>query len=49
VIATGFGAYRHRRRRPVEVGEEEPSAAEPSSERFELPDDVLEVPSFLRD
>jgi cell division protein FtsZ len=49
VIATGFGPYRHRRRRPVEVGEEEPSAAEPSGERFELPDDVLEVPSFLRD
>jgi cell division protein FtsZ len=49
VIATGFGPYRHRRRRPVEVGEEEPSAAETSSERFELPDDVLEVPSFLRD
>jgi cell division protein FtsZ len=49
VIATGFGPYRQRRRRPVEVGEEEPSAAEPSGERFELPDDVLEVPSFLRD
>jgi cell division protein FtsZ len=49
VIATGFGPYRHRRRRPVEVGEEEPSASEPSGERFELPDDVLEVPSFLRD
>jgi cell division protein FtsZ len=50
VIATGFGPYRHRRRRPAEVGEEQPAAtAEPSGEGFELPDDVLEVPSFLRD
>ncbi len=49
VIATGFGPYRHRRRRPVEIGEEEPAPAEPTGERFELPDDVLEVPSFLRD
>ena len=50
VIATGFGPYRTRRRRPVEAKEEEPAEApEPGRERFELPDDVLEVPSFLRE
>jgi cell division protein FtsZ len=47
VIATGFGASARRRRR------REPSEAPiPSSERaggFEVPRDVLDVPSFLRD
>ncbi len=51
VIATGFGPYRHKRRRHIEIGEQEQVQApgEPSGEGFELPDDVLEVPSFLRD
>ncbi len=53
VIATGFGPHRSRRRRPAQVAEpeqlgaEEPQAAR--SEGFDVPDDVLEVPSFLRD
>jgi cell division protein FtsZ len=50
VIATGFGPQRRTRRRARdghEVAERAP--VETSRERFELPDDVLEVPSFLRD
>jgi cell division protein FtsZ len=54
VIATGFGPERYRRRRrereaqPVETenGEPRPRVEEGA---FELPDDVLEVPSFLRE
>ena len=52
VIATGFGPSRlRRRRRPEEQAEEgrEGEQREQPSERFELTDDVLEVPSFLRD
>ncbi len=53
VIATGFGPHRTRRRRPAEIPESEPAADEQpqpaASERFEVPDDILEVPSFLRD
>jgi cell division protein FtsZ len=50
VIATGFGPERYRRRRREERPAEEPAAVRPSAEdAFELPDDVLEVPSFLRD
>ena len=52
VIATGFGPSRlRRRRRPEEAAEErrEGEQREQPSERFELTDDVLEVPSFLRD
>ena len=52
VIATGFGPSRlRRRRRPDEASEEgrEREQREQPSERFELTDDVLEVPSFLRD
>jgi cell division protein FtsZ len=54
VIATGFGPERYRRRRR----EERPAAEDSTGERvrgpredgaFEVPDDVLEVPSFLRD
>ncbi len=48
VIATGFGPVRQRRRRREAASEPEPVRAE-SSEGFDLPDDVLEVPSFLRD
>jgi cell division protein FtsZ len=53
VIATGFGPHRSRRRRPAQVAEpEQLGAEEPQparSEGFDVPDDVLEVPSFLRD
>jgi cell division protein FtsZ len=52
VIATGFGPHRPRRRRAVEIEEAEPVRAEEqpaAAERFEVPDDILEVPSFLRD
>jgi cell division protein FtsZ len=52
VIATGFGPARIRRRRRTEESAEEGREGEqrePSSDRFELTDDVLEVPSFLRD
>ncbi len=52
VIATGFGAAAHRRRRRVEQPEEIAAASpagERERERFDVTDDVLEVPSFLRD
>src|SRR5690349_22454890 len=52
VIATGFGPARLRRRRrteePTQEGREGEQREQPS-ERFEITDDVLEVPSFLRD
>jgi cell division protein FtsZ len=50
VIATGFGAAGHRRRRRAVVPEETPSTqTEEQRERFEVSDEELEVPSFLRD
>jgi cell division protein FtsZ len=54
VIATGFGPSRIRRRRRTEEPAEETRAdaegqREAPAERFEVTDDVLEVPSFLRD
>src|SRR2546427_2111965 len=53
VIATGFGPHRSRKRRPAQIAEpEQVGAEEPQparSEGFDVPDDVLEVPSFLRD
>ncbi|HET7760107.1 MAG TPA: cell division protein FtsZ [Gaiellaceae bacterium] len=51
VIATGFGPSRLRRRRRSEEAHEgrEGEQREQPSDRFELTDDVLEVPSFLRD
>ena len=52
VIATGFGPHRTRRRRPAQVAEPEQleEEAQPArGEGFDLPDDILEVPSFLRD
>jgi cell division protein FtsZ len=54
VIATGFGPGRMRRRKRAEHAADD-AKAEPESqreapaERFELSDDELEVPSFLRD
>jgi cell division protein FtsZ len=51
VIATGFGPSRLRRRRRAEepADESKDEGQREPSERFELTDDVLEVPSFLRD
>jgi cell division protein FtsZ len=51
VIATGFGGHRRRRRRPTDTpplpgDEPKPRGRE---ESFEVPDDVLDVPSFLRE
>ena len=60
VIATGFGEQHRRRRKSTPTGEPRPSrepvattAATPReqkpSESFDIPDEVLDVPSFLRD
>jgi cell division protein FtsZ len=51
VIATGFGPGAHRRRRKAEVEEEAPATRpRPEAEEgFDVPKDVLEVPSFLRE
>jgi cell division protein FtsZ len=48
VIATGFGAARRRRRR-AEPAAEEMAVPASLSEGFSVREDVLEVPSFLRD
>ncbi|HLY94675.1 MAG TPA: cell division protein FtsZ [Gaiellaceae bacterium] len=45
-IATGFGAHRRRRRREAM---EAPVPAAPIPSGFEIPDEALDVPSFLRD
>jgi cell division protein FtsZ len=47
VIATGFGGQRRRRRR--EASEAPIPAAPIPGGGFEIPDDALDVPSFLRD
>ncbi|HEX6701225.1 MAG TPA: cell division protein FtsZ [Gaiellaceae bacterium] len=52
VIATGFGGGRRRRRREAGVtgpNGPTPQPAPTGPERFEVSDEVLEVPSFLRD
>jgi len=52
VIATGFGPERYRRRRREERPAEEGAERRPPRREegaFEVPEDVLEVPSFLRD
>jgi cell division protein FtsZ len=51
VIATGFGPGAHRRRRRAAVEEEAPAQRErePAEQPFDVPQDVLEVPSFLRE
>jgi cell division protein FtsZ len=53
VIATGFGQQRRRKRKPAteRAGEREPVLASTAaqSEGFDIPKDVLEVPSFLKD
>jgi cell division protein FtsZ len=45
VIATGFGGHRRRRRERVD----EPIEREQADEGFEVSEEVLEVPSFLRE
>jgi len=47
VIATGFGSQRRRRRR--EGLAEAPVPAASSAGGFEIADEALDVPSFLRD
>ena len=50
VIATGFGPAAYVRRRRAVVPEETAREVQPEEkERFEVGDDVLEVPSFLRE
>src|ERR671923_133445 len=49
VIATGFGPQRRRRRREIGAPLEEPAERAPAREGFEVSDEILEVPSFLRD
>jgi cell division protein FtsZ len=54
VIATGFGGGGSRRRRrresvPAEAPIGEAPTPRPAEGGFEIADDVLEVPSFLRD
>jgi cell division protein FtsZ len=53
VIATGFGPMRQRRRRRAEersgTEREAEGEREAPAERFEVSDEILEVPSFLRD
>jgi cell division protein FtsZ len=51
VIATGFGGQRRRRRRieTPSLLSEEPIRTRGADESFETPDEVLDVPSFLRE
>jgi cell division protein FtsZ len=53
VIATGFGDKHRRKRRPtserLREGEPVLAASAPAKEGFDIPKDVLDVPSFLRD
>jgi cell division protein FtsZ len=49
VIATGFGGRRPPRREEARPGREERPTPEREQGGFELPRDILEVPSFLRE
>jgi cell division protein FtsZ len=49
VIATGFGARGRRRRRREDVLEAPIPSTATSTESFDMPREVLDVPSFLRD
>jgi cell division protein FtsZ len=49
VIATGFGGQGRRRRRRESEREPPIPAAAPATEGFDVSQDVLDVPSFLRD
>jgi cell division protein FtsZ len=57
VIATGFGQQRRRKRKPSDERARDPDRARepelvtaaPTKEGFDIPKEVLDVPSFLRD
>jgi cell division protein FtsZ len=49
VIATGFGGQSRRRRRREAPALDRPTPAPAASESFDVSQDVLDVPSFLRD
>jgi hypothetical protein len=49
VIATGFGGQRRRRRREAGATAVAEAPTPRPAEGFEITEDVLEVPSFLRD
>jgi cell division protein FtsZ len=49
VIATGFGGARRRRRATAEAPVPAPPVPGAGSTAFEIPDEALDVPSFLRD
>jgi cell division protein FtsZ len=49
VIATGFGGQSRRRRRREAPALDRPAPAAAASEGFDVSQDVLDVPSFLRD
>jgi cell division protein FtsZ len=50
VIATGFGAQRRPRRKQASAfASAEERQRDPESTGFDVPEDVLEVPAFLRD
>jgi len=49
VIATGFGGQSRRRRRRESQAVERPAAAAAAAEGFDVSQEVLDVPSFLRD
>jgi hypothetical protein len=50
VIATGFGGQgRRRRRREAPAVERQAPAAAAATEGFDVSQEVLDVPSFLRD
>jgi cell division protein FtsZ len=49
VIATGFGGQSRRRRRREAPALDRPAPAPAASEGFDVSQDVLDVPSFLRD
>jgi cell division protein FtsZ len=52
VIAAGFGSSRRRRRGGGSAGADAPlptTPQPPTPGTFEIPDDALDVPSFLRD
>jgi cell division protein FtsZ len=49
VIATGFGGGARRRRRETQAGADAPVPAGFAREGFDLRDDTLDVPAFLRD
>jgi cell division protein FtsZ len=49
VIATGFGGARRRRAAPAPEGGRRTPAPTGGTERFDVPDELLDVPPFLRD